>query len=133
MRHCALVLLFLAAGASLALAKSQTLNWKSGEVIRVGKPEQRRQPGWGTVGPHVNPGPHVISLESTSFGVNWGLAIAFRGTDYIISLSPPPRKSSLHQLEAGDRLECAVEGKNMYLKDENGTVFRGRIRERIPR
>lgn len=133
MRHCALISLLLAAGANTALAKSQSLNWQSGEVVRVGKPEQRRKPGWGTVGPHVSHAPQVIALESSSFGVNWGLAIAMPGTDYIISLSPPPRKSSLHGLEPGDRLECAVKGKDMYLRDEKGTVFRARIRERLPR
>ena len=124
------VLLLLAAGANMTLAKPKPRHWQSGEVTLVERPGQRSQPGSGTIGPHVTSGEPVIMPEPSSFAAVWAIAVALPEAIYVVTLPPPPRKSSLAKLEAGSKLECAVEGKTMYLKDEKGTVFRASIRER---
>ncbi|MBI4876910.1 MAG: hypothetical protein HY822_19915 [Acidobacteria bacterium] len=124
------VLLLLAAGVNAALAKPKPRDWQSGEVTEVAEPGAGRQPGWGTIGPHVNSGTQVIVPESSSFAARWVIAIALPDAIYVVTLPPPPRKSSLAKLEAGSKLGCAVEGKTMYLKDQKGAVFRASIRER---
>ena len=124
------VSLLLAAGVNVMPAKPKPRNWQPGEVRLVQRPGEVRQPGWGTVGYNVADSTQVVVLESSSFGTNWAVAIALPDAIYVVSLPLPPRKSSLTRLEAGSKLDCAVEGKTMYLKDPKGTVFRARIKER---
>lgn len=124
------VSLLLAANVNMTLAKPKPRSWQPGEVTLVERPREGRQPGSGNIGPHITSGEPVIVPESSSFGAGWAIAIALPDAIYVVTLPPPPRKSWLAKLEAGSKLECAVEGKAMYLKDEKGTVFRAKIRER---
>ena len=134
MRWRLAVLLILAAGVNSAPAKSKPRNWQSGEVIQIKGPRQGRQPGWGTIGPEVirgEPGSQrAIMRESTTTGTRWMIEIALPGADYVVSLAPPPRKSSLMNLGTGSRVQCAVEAKSVYLKDDKGKVYRARIEKR---
>ena len=72
-------------------------------------------------------------LESSSSGARWAFVITLPDDHYVVTLSPPPGKSSLAKLGQGSKIECAVEGKTMYLKDDKGKVFRAAIRERWAR
>ena len=122
--------LFLAAGVNATLAKPKPRNWQPGEVTRIERPGDAHQPGSGTIGPPVISGEPVIMPEPSSFEARWAIAIALPDAIYVVTLPPPPQKSSLTRLKAGSKLECAVEGKTMYLKDEKGSVFRASIRQR---
>jgi hypothetical protein len=124
------VLLLPAAGANMTLAEAKSRHWQSGKVTRVERPGQGSQPGRGTIGPQVTGGEPVIVPQPSSFAAVWALVVELPEASYVVTLPPPPRKSSLAKLAPGSQLECAVEGKTVYLKDQKGTVFRARIRER---
>jgi hypothetical protein len=127
----ALVLLLLAAGVDTP-GKTKSRNWQAGEVRAVVRPGETRPPAWGPIGPHITTtgNPDVLMLESSSFDARWTAAVAFPDARHVISFPPPPPRSSLAALKAGVKIECAVEGKTMYLKDAAGAIIRAKIRQR---
>ena len=127
------VSLLLAAGLNTTPGKSKPRHWQPGEVALVEKPGVKRQPGWGTIEPYITSTTEVIMLESSAYGARWAFAITLPDAHYVVTLPPPPGKSSLTRLGPGSKLQCAIDGKTMYLKDDNGKVFRAAIRERLTR
>lgn len=129
-----LLAFLIAMGFEQALAKPKAPVWQTGEITAIAKPGEQRAPGWGTVGPHTAPLPdHNIVLTSSEFGARWALEITLPEAVYVITVAPFTGTHPLAKIKAGDRLDCAVEGKTMSLRDAKGKVYRARIRKRDSR
>jgi hypothetical protein len=72
----------------------------------------------------------IVVPEASTFGRRWAIAIDLSDSGYIVTLPIPPRKSSLAKLEPGSRVQCAAEGKTLYLRDEKGKEYRARIQHK---
>jgi len=89
---------------------------------------------WGTAGSEVAPseglpqsGPQMLPFQARSMPAG-RFQIRLPDAAYMVLVPPLPKKSSLGKVKAGDSVDCAVEGKTVYLRDEKGAVYRGRIR-----
>ena len=134
MRVYALLVLALFA-SSYAPAKEKERAWQEGVVVAIQRPGDpvpfyRK----GTVGPEISSSRqgsgNIVVPEGSSFGAVWAIAIDLPDAGYVVTLSIPPRKSSISKLEPGSHVTCAAEGKTLYLRDDSDKQFRARIRQK---
>lgn len=132
------VSLLLVASIQLAQAKQKVHTWQKGEITAIAKPGEEGRSAWGTFGSEAIPSKSAPQGDSqrvsemvpvsSSFDARWALAITLPDAAYVVIVPPLPGKSSLAKAKAGDTIDCAVEGKAVYLRDTKGRVYRARIR-----